>query len=318
MAAKWTSDPRNVLRAGPDFDLAAFNRAATPGWESGKKKARSFMATRGELLSELQERLFAHGRAGGQRGVLLVIQGLDTAGKGGIVRHVAGMMDPQGLSIHAFKAPTEEERAHHYLWRIENALPKPGYIGVFDRSHYEDVLVVRVDQLADVDWNARYAEINEFERRITDSGIAIVKVALMVSKEQQGLRLMERLDRPDKQWKFSESDVPTRAKWDAYQEAYQDMLRATSTQLAPWYVIPADKKWYSQLAVTELLAHTLADLEISWPDVTWSIPEQRAALEATMQPRTVAAAHARTDQTLAKVAASEAEFDQLVRSLFRF
>jgi len=318
MANKWNSDPRDALRAGEDFELAAFDRAATPGWKKGKKKARAFMASRGELLSELQERLYAHGRTGGARGVLLVIQGLDTAGKGGIVRHVAGMMDPQGLSIHAFRAPTEEERAHHYLWRIEKALPRPGYVGVFDRSHYEDVLVVRVDQLADVDWNDRYAEINEFERRIVDSGITILKVALMVSKEEQGLRLMERLDRPDKHWKFSDSDVPTRAKWDAYQEAYQDMLRATSTEIAPWYVIPADNKWYSQLAVTELLARTLADLGLGWPDVTWSIPEQRRALEATMKPATVATAHARTDATLAKVAESEAEFDQLVRSLFRF
>ncbi|MDX5319206.1 MAG: polyphosphate kinase 2 family protein, partial [Actinomycetes bacterium] len=248
--ADWATDPADLLRVGADFDLASFDRGSTPGLEAGKKAGKAFRKERGDLLSEMQERLFAESRSGGGRSVLLVVQGLDTAGKGGIIRHVAGMMDPQGLAIRNFGVPTEEEREHHYLWRIRNALPKPGLIGIFDRSHYEDVLVVRVDELADVDWDERFAELIEFEKEVMAAGTAIIKVALMVSHEEQGLRLMERLDRPDKHWKYSTNDIVTRSKWDAYQAAYADMLAKTSTADAPWYVIPADRKWYARLAVT--------------------------------------------------------------------
>ena len=215
MAAEnlWTTDPRDALRAGPDFDLAAFDRNGHPGWDGDKESGEAFLPVRGEDMSELQEKLFAEGRSDGTRSVLLVLQGLDTAGKGGIVRHVMGMVDPQGVSLASFGVPTQEERSHHYLWRIEKQLPPPGRIGVFDRSHYEDVLVVRVDELVpEEEWRGRYDEINAWEKKLVESGTTIIKCALMVSYDEQGDRLMERLERPDKYWKFSPGDIDTRSK----------------------------------------------------------------------------------------------------------
>lgn len=296
---RWDVAPWEALRVGPDFDLAAFDRASTPGWDGDKDDAETAMAARGAELAELQERLYAEGRAGGGRGVLCVIQGLDTAGKGGIVRHVMGLVDPQGVTIRAFGVPTEEERAHHYLWRIRNALPQPGRIGVFDRSHYEDVLVVRVDELVPEDvWRPRFDEINAFEQEITAQGFTVLKFALMVSYEEQGIRLMERLDRPDKHWKYSPGDLKTRAKWDAYQEAYADVFRRTSTDVAPWYVLPADKKWYPRLAVTEILTHTLKTLNPQWPTGDFDVAEQRRLLAATMATSTLKASLEETDPSL--------------------
>ena len=284
MAAKdlWTTDPRDALRVGPDFDLASFDRNGQPGWDGDKEDGEAYLPERGEEMSDLQERLFAEGREGGTRSVLLVLQGLDTAGKGGIVRHVMGMVDPQGVALASFGVPTEEERAHHYLWRIEKALPPVGKIGLFDRSHYEDVLVVRVDELVPEDvWRARYDEINAWEKKLVEGGTTIIKVALMVSYAEQGERLMERLERPDKHWKFNPGDLDTRSKWPAFQEAYSDVFRLTSTEDAPWYVVPADKKWYSRLAITEILTRTLEDLDPQWPVADFDVEEMKKALVAT-------------------------------------
>ena len=284
MAAKdlWTTDPRDALRVGPDFDLASFDRNGQPGWDGDKEDGEAYLPERGEEMSDLQERLFAEGREGGTRSVLLVLQGLDTAGKGGIVRHVMGMVDPQGVALASFGVPTEEERAHHYLWRIEKKLPPAGRIGVFDRSHYEDVLVVRVDELVPEDvWRARYDEINAWEKKLVEGGTTIIKVALMVSYAEQGERLMERLERPDKHWKFNPGDLDTRSKWPAFQEAYSDVFRLTSTEDAPWYVVPADKKWYSRLAITEILTRTLEELDPQWPVADFDVEEMKKALVAT-------------------------------------
>ena len=284
MAAKdlWTTDPRDALRVGPDFDLASFDRNGQPGWDGDKEDGEAYLPERGEEMSDLQERLFAEGREGGTRSVLLVLQGLDTAGKGGIVRHVMGMVDPQGVALASFGVPTEEERSHHYLWRIEKKLPPAGRIGVFDRSHYEDVLVVRVDELVPEDvWRARYDEINAWEKKLVEGGTTIIKVALMVSYAEQGERLMERLERPDKHWKFNPGDLDTRSKWPAFQEAYADVFRLTSTEDAPWYVVPADKKWYSRLAITEILTRTLEDLDPQWPVADFDVEEMKKALLAT-------------------------------------
>ena len=286
MAAKdlWTTDPRDALRVGPDFDLASFDRNGQPGWDGDKEDGEAYLPERGEEMSDLQERLFAEGREGGTRSVLLVLQGLDTAGKGGIVRHVMGMVDPQGVALASFGVPTEEERAHHYLWRIEKKLPPAGRIGVFDRSHYEDVLVVRVDELVPEDvWRARYDEINAWEKKLVEGGTTIIKVALMVSYAEQGERLMERLERPDKHWKFNPGDLDTRSKWPAFQEAYSDVFRLTSTDHAPWYVVPADKKWYSRLAITEILTRTLEDLDPQWPVADFDVEEMKKALLATAE-----------------------------------
>jgi len=262
----WRDDPRDLLRAGADFDLAGMDRGAKPGWTSGKKAAERFCHDRSDLLSELQERLFAEGRAGGRRSLLVVVQGLDTAGKGGVARHVMSKVDPQGVALRSFGAPTDEEKKHHFLWRIKKALPGPGLIGVFDRSHYEDVLVTRVDDLVPQQtWEQRYDEINDFEADLVASGTTVLKFGLMVSHDEQGLRLMKRLDRPDKHWKYSENDVPTRQKWDDYQEAYADVFRRTSTDAAPWYVVPADRKWYRMWAVSQFVREALDGMDLHWP-----------------------------------------------------
>ncbi|WP_211331433.1 PPK2 family polyphosphate kinase [Flaviflexus salsibiostraticola] len=284
----WETSPHLALRAGSDFDLAALDRSSTPGFTGSKSDGKARLDERADLLSELQERLFAHSRHGGTRSVLLILQGLDTAGKGGIVRHVMGMVDPQGVALASFVAPTEEELANHYLWRIKKKLPQPGKIGVFDRSHYEDVLVVRVEGLVEEEvWRERYDEINAFEKEIVDSGTTIIKIALMHSKEEQAGRLLERIERPDKRWKLSPSDLDTRAKWDDYQEAYQDVFRLTSTEHAPWYVIPGDKKWYARVAVTELLTQALIDIDPQWPKPRWKPEVQRRRLLETVDPALV-------------------------------
>ncbi|GAA1794063.1 hypothetical protein GCM10009795_044590 [Nocardioides hankookensis] len=279
----WEDDPRDALRAEEGFDLGDMERDATPGWGSGKKSAKKHGRARGELLSELQERLFAEGRTGGSRSLLVVVQGLDTAGKGGVARHVMSKVDPQGVALRSFGAPTPEEQEHHFLWRIKEQLPKPGLIGVFDRSHYEDVLIARVDGLVPPEvWEKRYDEINDFEAELVASGTTVLKFGLMVSHDEQGQRLMKRLDRPDKRWKYSTNDLPTRRKWDDYQEAYADVFRRTSTEVAPWYVVPADHKWYSRLAITEILTQTLVEMDPEWPSVRWDPEVQRRQLAETM------------------------------------
>lgn len=275
-----TFDP-TVLKVTEDFDLGALDPGSTPGFTGDKDDAEEYLEDRGEVLSELQERLFAEGRSGGERAVLLVLQGLDTSGKGGIVRHVMGLVDPQGVALRSFGVPTAEERGHHYLWRIRNALPAAGRIGVFDRSHYEDVLVVRVDELVPRSvWERRYDEINAFERELVADGLTIVKVALVISPDEQAERLRERIERPDKHWKYNPSDLDVRAKWAAYREAYQAVFDRTSTEAAPWYAVPADNKWYARLAVAELLARALEGLDLGWPEKDFDTATELARLAA--------------------------------------
>jgi len=280
MAARWTTPASESLRVGPGFDLAGFDTSATPGWDGSRKKAEELTADNGEEMSELQERLYAHGRTGGTRSVLLVLQGMDTSGKGGIVRHVMGMVDPQGVQLTSFGKPTPEELSHHYLWRIRNALPAPGRIGVFDRSHYEDVLVVRVNELVPrEEWEPRYEEINAFERELVEAGTVVVKAAMLISKDEQAARLRERLERPDKHWKYNPGDIDERQKWDAYTEAYQAMFDRTSTEHAPWFAIPADAKWFARLAVAELVLEALEGLELGWPAADFDPAAELARLE---------------------------------------
>lgn len=293
----WSEDPCALLRVGPDLDLTTLPRDATPGWALGRKRAAAAQAERATLLSELQERLYAAGRAGAPDRVLLILQGMDTAGKGGIVRHVVGQVDPQGIELAAFKAPTPEERAHDFLWRIRPHLPGPGYIGVFDRSHYEDLLVPTAQRLAGttdaqgVSWvvpqqelDRRYRAIADLEAQAAASGTRILKVCLLVSYEEQGLRLRTRLDRPDKHWKYSAADLATRGKWREFQAAYQEVLSRTSTDVAPWYAVPADRKWYARLAVTEILVRALADVDPRWPAAGFDVSAERTRLDATLSP----------------------------------
>jgi PPK2 family polyphosphate:nucleotide phosphotransferase len=233
-------------------------------------------------LSDLQERLFAQSRGGARDAVLLVLQGMDTSGKGGIVRHVVGAADPQGVSHHAFKAPTPEELEHDFLWRVERELPGPGLIGVFDRSHYEDVLIHRVHGLSSPEVvEARYGQINDFESSVAGRGIRLVKVMLHLGKAEQGKRLFERLDRADKYWKYDPGDVDERLRWDDYQQAYQVMLDRTSTAEAPWFVVPADSKWYARIAVQELLLQALEDIDPQWPPAAFDVAAEKARLAAS-------------------------------------
>lgn len=278
----WSTRAAEALAVHPGFRLADLDTGSTPGFTDGKKAGAAMTRAIGQRMSDLQERLFAEGRTGGTRSVLLVLQGLDTAGKGGIVRHVMGMVDPQGVALHSFGVPTEEERAHDYLWRIRRALPPAGRIGVFDRSHYEDVLVARVEQLAPPDeLDRRYDEIVDFEAELARAGTRVIKVALMISRKEQYRRLHERLERSDKHWKFTPSDVDTRERWPDYQEAYQLVLDRTSTPDCPWHVVPADRKWYARLAVSQLVLDALEDLDLHWPAATYDVAVQLARLEAT-------------------------------------
>lgn len=277
-ATPWSVPVTKALQAN-GVKVRKFDTSATPGFKGNKRAGEELLAERSQVLSDLQERLYANGRSGDQRSVLLVLQGMDTAGKGGIVRHVIGSVDPQGVDHAAFGVPTEAEKKHHFLWRIRRELPKPGQIGVFDRSHYEDVLVVRVHELVPPEvWEKRYDEINKFERKLVDEGTTIIKVAMFVSLDEQKKRLMQRLDRADKYWKFNPADIDERAYWPAYQEAYQAVLDRTSTEYAPWYTLPCDSKWYARLAVTELLIDALQNLKLDWPPAKFDIDEQKRRL----------------------------------------
>ena len=278
---RWTEPVHHSLRVSEGFRLADVDTSAKTGWHGSAKHAEAHMIGRGATLSDLQEQLIADGRSGGARSVLLVLQGMDGAGKGGTVRHVVGMVDPQGVQIQSFGVPTDAERRHPFLWRIEKSLPQPGRLGVFDRSHYEDVLVVRVHDLVPPDvWGARYDEINAFEARVAASGTTIVKVALLISQAEQKKRLRQRLERPDKNWKYNPSDLEERLFWPQYMEAYQAMFDRTSTNLAPWYAVPADRKWYARLVVTELLTRAFSGLDLGWPLPDFDVAAETARLDA--------------------------------------
>ncbi|MDR7385296.1 PPK2 family polyphosphate kinase [Promicromonospora iranensis] len=278
----WKTPPEEALRWVRGTDLTALDHSSTPGWAGKRADGERLLAARAPELADLQEQLFAHGRTGGDRSVLLVLQGLDTAGKGGIVRHVVGMVDPQGVQHRGFGVPTAEEQQHGYLWRIRNALPRPGYLGVFDRSHHEQVLVVRVNRLEPVKtWRKHFRELNDFEAEVAASGTLIVKVALFVSADEQKERLAERLERPDKHWKYDPGDIDVRSKLPEYLVAYQEMLDRTSTAVAPWYVVPANRKWYARLAVTELLTDALRSLDLGWPAATFDVEAEKARLAAS-------------------------------------
>jgi PPK2 family polyphosphate:nucleotide phosphotransferase len=226
-------------------------------------------------LAELQDRLWAEQR----RAVLVVLQGMDTSGKSGTVKHVFRGVNPMGIDVTAFKQPTEEELAHHFLWRIEQRLPDPGEIMVFDRSHYEDVLIVRVRELLPPDqWERRYDEIAAFEQRVSAAGVAIVKCYLHISYDEQRERLLARLDDPDKHWKFSEGDVEERKRWDDYMAAYEDAIARCHTDVAPWYIVPADRKWYRNWAIERLVVETLEEMDPRYPRPELDVPALRARL----------------------------------------
>ncbi|OMH23128.1 phosphate--nucleotide phosphotransferase [Tersicoccus phoenicis] len=272
-------DTADLLRVKRGFDLDAVDPGSTPGFSGDKTDGQAQLDAGTAELAELQERLFAASTGGAADSVLLVLQGMDTAGKGGIVRHVVGAVDPQGVALTAFKAPTAAELRHSFLWRVRRELPAAGLIGVFDRSHYEDVLVHRVRKLSPLEViGQRYDQINTFEQKVAAAGTRIVKVMLHISADEQETRLAERLERPDKYWKYRPRDLDDRALWPAFQRAYQIALDRTSTELAPWYVVPADRKWYARLAVQHLLLETLRGIDPQWPAADFDVEQEQKRL----------------------------------------
>ncbi len=269
--------PGSKVTLATDFD---------PAFKGGVKKKKEGVALLAEgvrLLSEYQARLAAQDTWG----VLVVLQAMDTAGKDGTIRHVMSGVNPQGVQVHSFKVPSAEELDHDFLWRYAQRLPERGDIGIFNRSHYEEVLVVRVHpenldrqklpeaaKKGDV-WRRRYREINDWERHLSDNGFRIVKLFLNVSKEKQRARLLRRIDLPDHNWKFSSADVAERERWDDYQTAFSEALSHTSTEWAPWYVIPADRKWFARFGAAAVLVHTLKEIDPRSPPVS---ERQRQAL----------------------------------------
>lgn len=268
------------LPTGP-VDLKAMATNATQGFRgAGKTDAKTAMGHLGPCLADLQEQLYAEGHTGGRRSLLLVLQGMDTAGKGATVEHVLGLVNPMGVQYHGFKKPTLEEREHHFLWRVKRQLPSPGMIGVFDRSHYEDVGVVRVHQLVPPEiWSRRYGIINRFEENLVASDTRVVKCFLHISREEQKRRLIARLDDPTKRWKYNPADVDERAYWADYQRVYSDALKKCNTEAAPWYVVPADRRWYRNWAITKILIEQLKEMALTWPTPEdWNLEAERARL----------------------------------------
>lgn len=261
-------EPGSKVRLPRDFD---------PGYKAGLKKgeAAGLLRSGVELLAEYQQRLAAQNTYG----VLLCLQALDAGGKDGTIRHVMSGVNPQGVRVSSFKVPSSEELDHDYLWRYAQRLPARGEIAIFNRSHYEEVLVVRVhpellvrQKLPDAArgpgrWKRRYQEINDWERHLTDSGFKVVKIFLNLSKEEQRVRFLKRIDLPEKNWKFSAADVRERGYWDDYQKAFSRMLSATSTPWAPWYVVPADRKWFGRLCTAAILGHTLMEIDPQYPQL---------------------------------------------------
>ena len=268
---------REALRVRPGpVSLAGYDSASRP---LATAKRNKDLANDVDAMVELQERLYAESTAGGRRSVLLVLQGIDTAGKGGITEHVVGAFGPIGVQYTAFKKPTAEELGHDFLWRIRRRLPPPGVIGVFDRSHYEEVLVVRIHELVrESVWRPRYEIINEFEKELAGAGTTIAKCFVNISYDTQRERLLARLAAPDKHWKFSENDLTERARWDEYQAAFAEMLERTNTGHAPWYVVPGDHKKYRNWAVGELLRETLEELDPRYPRPDLDLDDLRARL----------------------------------------
>lgn len=265
------------VRLGEDFD------PAFKGGVKNRREAEALLVEGVQLLSDYQARLAAQDTWG----VLVVLQALDTAGKDGTIRHVMSGVNPQGVAVHSFKVPSAEELAHDFLWRYAQRLPARGQIGIFNRSHYEEVLVVRVhpeyldrqrlpaEAKGPGVWRRRYREINDWERYLTDNGIKVVKLFLNVSKEEQRTRLLRRIDLPEHNWKFSAADVAERSYWEDYQRAFSEALSHTSTDWSPWYVIPADRKWFARIGAAAVLLHTLIELDPQYPRVD---RDQRAAL----------------------------------------
>jgi PPK2 family polyphosphate:nucleotide phosphotransferase len=255
--------PSYRVEPGKRASLAAIDPDETEHYRKKKDGAKELEKQR-RRIQDLQERLYAEN----EQGLLIVLQAMDTGGKDGTIKHVFSGVNPQGCRVSSFKAPSAVESNHDFLWRYHRSAPARGRIGIFNRSHYEDVLVVRVKNMVPEDiWRWRYDQINAFERNLSLDGITVLKFFLHISKDEQKKRLQRRLNNPDKRWKFSSADIKERAFWDAYQRAYEDALNKCSTEHAPWYVVPANKKWYRNLVVARTIADTLEAMDPRYPPV---------------------------------------------------
>ncbi len=253
----------SIYRATPTIELGSFDPRDTALFDDGKKAGKKAHKKLNARLELLQEQLYAQG----EHRLLIVLQATDTGGKDGTIRRVFEGVNPQGVDVASFKKPTPEELAHDYLWRVHKHVPGDGRIAIFNRSHYEDVLVVRVhDLVPETRWSKRYEHIRNFEQMLVDEGTTILKFFLHISKEEQKERLEARLENPDKHWKFSLGDLDERKRWDDYQRAFEVMINETSTPDAPWYVVPADRKWYRDLVISSTIVRTLESLGVDWPD----------------------------------------------------
>lgn len=274
---------RDAVRVGPSFDLSQVDAGAVLIGPDNKEEAIAATKAMEKEAGDWHERLWAEHKSGaGHRSLLIVLQGMDTAGKGGSSKAIDQLMDPLGFNVVSFGVPTEEEKANHYLWRIEKQLPLPGRVRLFDRSHYEEVLVVRVNNLVPPEvWMERYDEINEWEAGLAERGITLLKCMIHISKDEQKARLLERLDRPDKHWKYNPKDVDERALWDDYQAAYNDALVKCSTDVAPWYVVPANHKWHRNWILTNLVVETLREMNPQYPPADFDVAVEKERVLAS-------------------------------------
>ena len=273
---EWSQKASDVHRVHAGFQLSEAESDGTPGIVADRKSGEALLLTNRKALRKLQGKLFADSTVGGKGSLLIVLQGMDSSGKGGVVTHSLAGMSSSGVVVHGFKAPTPEEKKHDFLWRFRDKLPQPGMVGVFDRSHYEDVLAARVRQLADPKTiDSRYGEINEFEHLLSVEGTQIVKVMLHVSEKEQKRRLVARLHRRSKLWKYNPSDVDDRQIWTQLRDAYQIVFERTSSDAAPWHVVPADHKWYARLAVQQIVLEKLKDMQLSWPPPDYDLKAER-------------------------------------------
>ncbi|RME41839.1 MAG: polyphosphate kinase 2 family protein [Caldilineae bacterium] len=258
---------RYRVQPGTKINLSEWDPNDKSAFEGGKKEGRKYLLDLNKVLEAQQELLYAEGK----HKVLIVLQAMDTGGKDGTIRHVFEGVNPQGVRVASFKVPTREELAHDYLWRVHKHTPGSGEIVIFNRSHYEDVLVVRVHNLVPPEvWSRRYDHINAFERLLAEEGTTILKFFLHIDLEEQKQRLQARLDEPDKRWKFSPGDLDERKLWPQYMQAYEDVLSKTSTEYAPWYIVPANRKWYRNLVVATVIINTLKGLNMRYPEVDFN------------------------------------------------
>ena len=277
------------ITKGEKFRLKDWDPAATTGVKN-KQHAQNILDAREGVLSRLQEKLYAQDRWA----VLVVLQALDAAGKDGVIKHVMSGVNPQGCDVHAFKSPSSEELNHNFLWRTQKCVPERGKIGIFNRSYYEEVLVVRVhptllraerlpDELITKHiWDQRYEDINAYEEYLTRNGVMILKFFLHVSKEEQKKRFLERLEDPKKNWKFAMADASERGFWKDYQEAYEEMIQNTAAKHAPWFVVPADNKWFTRLIVASAIIQALDELHLSFPEVAKARKKELEAVRASL------------------------------------